>query len=150
MLAKDVMKSDVISITKDMTIEKVAKMMVEHKISGFPVVDEDNNVLGVVSEMDLMRQEIKPEEPNVWQICLWGLNNEKKLGNYHDSIRKWMAQNAGEIMTSPAICVDENDELDTVGQLMFERKIKRVIVTKKGKLCGIISRSAFVKQLLVQ
>ena len=148
MLARDVMKSEVIAVSKETTIEEIARLMVENKISGFPVVDEENRVLGVVSEMDLMRQEIKPNEPNVWQVCLWGINSDQKLGEYQDSMRKWMAQNAGEIMTSPAISVDESDDLDTVGQLMFERRIKRVVVTRQGKLAGIISRSAFVKRLV--
>ena len=148
MWAKDIMETNVVTIRKETPVKKIAELMLKHKISGLPVVDRLGNVLGVVSEMDLMRQEIKPNEPNVWQVCLCGINSDQKLGEYQDSMRKWMAQNAGEIMTSPAISVDESDDLDTVGQLMFERRIKRVVVTRQGKLAGIISRSAFVKRLL--
>ena len=122
--------------------------MIKHSISGFPVVDEHNTVLGVVSELDLMRKEIHPNEPNVWAVCIWGLNNSSKLAEYADAVRKYMAETAGDIMTSPAITVDEMDDLETVGNLMFNKTIKRVFVTRKGTLAGVISRSAFVKLLL--
>ena len=52
-------------------------------------------------------------------------------------------------MTSPAVTVDEQDDIETVGRLIFDRWVKRVFVTKNGYLSGVISRSAFVK-LLVQ
>jgi len=51
-------------------------------------------------------------------------------------------------MTTPAVTVDEMDDIETVGNLMFEEKIKRVFVTKDRKLVGVISRSEFVKLLL--
>ena len=59
-----------------------------------------------------------------------------------------MANTAGDIMTSPAITVDEKADLETVGKLMFDNSIKRVFVTENGVLAGVISRSAFVKLLL--
>lgn len=148
MLAKDVMESSVITLKKEATIREIAELMVRHSISGFPVVDEENRVLGVVSELDLMRKEIRPNEPNIWLVCIWGVNNEKKMQDYIDATRKYFAETAGDIMTSPAITVDELDDLETVGKRMFEDKIKRVFVTSKGKLAGVISRSAFVKLLL--
>lgn len=148
MLAKDIMETNVISLKKDTSIKEIAELMIQHSISGFPVVSDNNTVLGVVSELDLMRKEIRPNEPNVWTVCVWGLNNSKKLTDYEDSVRKYMAETAGDIMTSPAIMVDEMDDLETVGNLMFDRSIKRVFVTRKGTLAGVISRSAFVKLLL--
>ena len=150
MYAKDVMEPKVITVKKDTPIKEIGEMMIRHGISGFPVVDEANNVLGVVSEYDLMRKEIKPNEPNIWMVCIWGLNNSSKMQDYTDATRKYMAQTAGDIMTSPAITVDELDDLETVGNQMFEKKIKRVFVTREGILAGVISRSAFVKLLLRQ
>lgn len=148
MLAKDVMETHVISLKKDATIKEIAELMIKHNISGFPVVNEHNTVLGVVSELDLMRKEIRPNEPSVWTVCIWGLNNSSKLVEYEDAVRKYMAETAGDIMTSPAITVDEMDDLETIGNLMFNKTIKRVFVTKKGTLTGVISRSVFVKLLL--
>ncbi|MBQ8699292.1 MAG: CBS domain-containing protein [Schwartzia sp.] len=150
MLAKDIMETKVITLRKEATIKEIGEMMIEHGISGFPVVDGENRVLGVVSELDLMRKEIKPNEPNLWLVCVWGVNNQKKIQEYIDGTRKCMAKTADEIMTSPAITVDEMDDIETVGKHMFADKIKRVFVTKEGKLTGVISRSAFIKLLLSQ
>ena len=147
MLAKDVMQKDPIAVSTDTTIEEVAQLMIRHAISGFPVVDASKKVVGVVSEMDLMRKEIKPHEPGVWQVCVWGVSNSK-VAEYADALRKYMAKTAGEIMTSPAVSVEVDEPLETVGNLMFEKKIKRVIVTDRGRLAGVISRSAFTKLFL--
>ncbi|MBQ3863978.1 MAG: CBS domain-containing protein, partial [Schwartzia sp.] len=110
----------------------------------------DNRVIGVVSELDLMRKEIKPNEPNVWQICARGIQKSQNMQDYVDATRKYMAEKAEDIMTSPAITVDESDSLETAGRYMFEKKIKRVFVTREGKLVGVISRNAFTKLLLEQ
>ena len=59
-----------------------------------------------------------------------------------------MGNTAEDIMTSPAVTVDEEDSLEKVGNLMFNKQIKRVFVTKDKKLVGVISRSAFTKLLL--
>lgn len=148
MLAKDVMQRQVITAMIDTPVKEIAALMLQHNISGIPVVNDFNTVLGVVSEFDLMRKEIRPNEPNIWKICLWGITNDSKIQDYEDSLRKCMANTAGDIMTSPAITTEETDDLETVGNLMFEKKIKRVFVTRNGKLVGVISRSAFTKLLL--
>ncbi len=148
MLAKDVMQRQVITAMIDTPVKEIAALMLQHNISGIPVVNDFNTVLGVVSEFDLMRKEIRPNEPNIWKICLWGITNDSKIQDYEDSLRKCMANTAGDIMTSPAITAEETDDLETVGNLMFEKKIKRVFVTRNGKLVGVISRSAFTKLLL--
>ena len=148
MLAKDVMQRQVITAMIDTPVKEIAALMLQHNISGIPVVNDFNTVLGVVSEYDLMRKEIQPNEPNIWKVCLWGITSDSKLQDYQDSLRKCMANTAGDIMTSPAITAEETDDLETVGNLMFEKKIKRVFVTRNGKLVGVISRSAFTKLLL--
>ena len=150
MLAKDIMKTEVRSISRHTPILEIAEIMAKTEISGLPVVDEScsNNVVGVVSELDLMRKEIQPNKPSVWKVALWGLSNSKKLDEHLDAVRKFEATTAEDIMTSPAITVDELDDVETVGQIIFEKKIKRVFVTRYGKLVGVISRSAFIKKLL--
>ena len=146
MLAKDVMETHVISLKKDATIKEIAELMIKHSISGFPVVDEHNTVLGVVSELDLMRKQIKPNEPSIWTM-IWGMDPDREK-QHRDAIRKYMGKTAGDVMTAPAMTVEASDSLEKVGNLMFNKKIKRVFVTEGGKLVGVISRSAFTKLLL--
>ena len=148
MLAKEIMNSKVIALSPEATITEIARIMVEHDISGLPVVDGEKRLLGVVSEKDLMYKDVKLDEPSVWGLCLWSALGSQEIYEYKDSFRKYRAKTAAEIMTSPAVAVDENEDLSKVGNLMFSRHIKRVFVTRNEKLVGVISRSAFVKLLL--
>ena len=148
MQAKDVMGRQVITVLIDTPVKDIAALMLRHNVSGLPVVNDVGTVLGVVSEYDLMHKELQPNEPNVWKACLLFLSADNHTQSYEDSLRKCMANTAGDLMTSPAITVDEKDPLEAVGNLMFEKKIKRVFVTKNGKLVGVISRSAFTRLLL--
>ena len=149
MQAKDVMHRGVISVLIDTTAEEIAKLMIEHDISGVPVVNDLGTVLGVVSEVDLMRKHIKPESPSLWQLFIWEMKDDGEIEDHQDNLRSFLAKTAGEIMTSPAVTVDEQDDIESVGRLIFDHRIKRVFVTRNGYLSGVISRSAFVK-LLVQ
>lgn len=146
MLAKDVMKTKLVTVLENTPIKEIAKLMLEHDISGLPVVDEQGYVLGVVSELDLMRKQIKPNDPSIWTM-LWGMDAERAK-HHQDAIRKYLGKTAGDVMSAPALTVDAEDSLEKVGNLMFNKQIKRVFVTKDEKLAGVVSRSAFTKLLL--
>ena len=146
MLAKDVMKTELVTVGEDTPVKKIARKMLDHDISGLPVVNGQGEILGVVSELDLMRKQIKPNEPSIWTM-IWGMDPDREK-QHRDAIRKYMGKTAGDVMTAPAMTVEASDSLEKVGNLMFNKKIKRVFVTEGGKLVGVVSRSAFTKLLL--
>ena len=145
-LAKEIMKTDVVKVLESDTVQAVAKLILEHDISGFPVVDNQDHVVGVVTELDLMRNQIAPNEPSIWST-IWGMDADR-MEKYQDARRKYMAKTAGEVMTTPALTVDVADNLEKVANIMFNKKIKRIFVTEDGKLAGVISRSVFTRLLL--
>ena len=145
-LAKEVMKTEVVTLREDTPVKEIARLMLAHDISGLPVVDEQGKVLGVVSELDLMRKQIKPNEPSIWTM-LWGMDADREK-KYRDALRKYLGNTAGDVMTSPVMTVDVSDSVEKIGNLMFNKQIKRVFVTDGGKLAGVVSRSAFTKMLL--
>ena len=146
MLAKDVMKTELVTLSADTHVKEIAKLMLAHDISGLPVVSQQGEVLGVVSELDLMRKHIKPNDLSIWTM-IWGMDADKTK-KYQDALRKYLGKTAEDVMTAPALTVDAEETLETVGNLMFNKQIKRVFVTKDEKLAGVISRSAFTKLLL--
>ena len=148
-LAQDVMKKEVISVLPETTIKEVARIMVENKISALPVVNRFNEILGVVSESDLINKVVKPHEPGITTLLFHAaiMPSDEVVG-YRKAMSRWNAQTAAEAMTSPAICVDKNESIETVGRIMLDDKVKRVFVTEEGHLAGVISRSAFVEMLL--
>ena len=144
--AKEIMKPTVVTVGTETSVRDVAKLMLELDISGLPLVDGEGHVLGVVTELDLMRKQIAPNEPSIW-TTVWGMDPDR-MNKYRDALRKYMGKTAGEVMTSPALTVDVTDNLEKVGNLMFNKQIKRIFVTENGKLAGVISRSAFTKLML--
>ena len=146
MLAKDVMMTKVVTVREETPVREIAKLLLANDISGLPVVDGQGAVLGVVSELDLMRKHIKPNEPSVWTM-LFGKDADV-LKKQQDALRKYLGKIAGDVMTSPAVTVETSDSLEKIGNLMFNKQVKRVFVTDGGKLVGVVSRSAFTKLLL--
>jgi len=120
--AKDVMINDVISVKKDTPIYEAVELMVGKSISGLPVVDDDMKVVGILSEKDA--------------IILFYENMEgenKKVCDY---------------MTYPAVTFDENASLLDVCDFLARNIFRRVPVTSKGKLAGIISIQDVLESVL--
>lgn len=147
MLAKDIMTREVITVKPDTTVEEAARIMVDNKVSGLPVVDEEGKILGIVTEKDLM---VKASELKVpFYITLFDsiifLENPIKFNNH---IRKYFASQVKEVMTARVITVDEDTPVKEVARIMQAEKVNRVPVTKDGAITGIITRNDILKSLV--
>jgi CBS domain-containing protein len=111
--ASDVMIKDVLTVSESTPLKEVAKLFGEKRITGAPVVNAEGELLGVISETDLIRKS--------------------------SSVGAWSPSTAGQIMTKPAVTVAPDDPLQKVCELMYERRIHRVVVAEAQKICGIIS-----------
>jgi CBS domain-containing protein len=145
MHARDVMTSSVVSVTPDTTVHDLATLLVEHRISAAPVVDEDKRVIGMISEGDLLRRdEIDTEKRHVrgsWWLEMLG--TDRGAGAYIKS----HARTVGEIMSREPVCVNEDASLADIATILETRHIKRVPVLRDGRLVGIVSRSNIVQAL---
>lgn len=146
MKAKEIMSQNVITIGKDTTIEEIAHLLTEKNISGVPVVDSENKVIGMVTQKDLLYKDIEPHFPPVVEI-LGGLIFLKGVKHYNEELKKLVATKAEDIMTAKVIAIDEEAEVERVAELMVEKDINRIPVLKNGKLVGIIGRSDMVKYI---
>ena len=148
-LAKDVMKTDIISVLPETPVKEGARLMVDNKISALPVVTKFNEIVGVISENDLISKIVKPHEPGLMTYLFHAaLASSNEVLDYRKALARWNAKTAEDAMTSPAICVKPDDTIETVGQVMLDDKVKRVFVAEEGHLLGVISRSVFVELLL--
>ncbi len=139
--ARDVMSRNVLSVSPETAVEEVGRLLVTHRISGVPVVDREDRVIGVVSESDIIFREIR-HEPRLLE----------KLGDIILPEPGRKAERAGgtaaEIMTSPAITASEAAPLKELTGILTEKKIKRIIVVDaEGRPSGIVSRIDIVKAL---
>ncbi len=149
MKAKELMNKEVVTVEAETPIVEVARLLVEHKVSGLPVVSKRGILKGVVSENNLINKIVKPEEPGMKSYILHGVFHSDEVMKYKEAMNNWKAEKAGDIMSAPAIAVDVEDDIEKAGQLILDNRIKRVFVTEEeGFLVGVISRSDFVKLFL--
>lgn len=148
MLVKEIMTKNVITVKPDASIRELAELLLEHKISGVPVVDDAGKVCGIVSEGDLMRKEIAPQMPD--ELCILGaVIYYNGLQEYREAFRKFAAMTAEQLMTEKVITIKGEEEVSKVGKIMLDKHIKRVpVLDDSGKLVGIVSRSDIVRMLL--
>ncbi|MCL5982649.1 MAG: CBS domain-containing protein [Firmicutes bacterium] len=148
MLGRDLMTRDVVTVASDTTVQELARLLLEHKISGLPVVDKEGRIIGIVSEGDLVYQDKKLHIPAAWQI-LGGvvyLENPNRLGQ---DLMKMTAAKVGDLMTTRVYTVKEDTSVEAIATIMVEKKVNRVpVVDGAGKLVGIVSRQDLIKAML--
>ena len=146
MQAKDVMTSSVVTVTLETNVAEIAKRLVTRGISAVPVIEDDGTVVGIVSEGDLMRRpESETERRPSWWLRLFPEPDEMAR-NYVKS----HGRNAKEVMTRDVVTVSEDASLEEVATLLERHRIKRVPVTRDGKLIGIVSRANLLHGLVAR
>lgn len=147
MKAKDIMTKNVITVTEDETIENVTELLIKNKISGVPVVNEKNEVVGIVTETDLIFKDKDIHIPSYVPL-LGGFILLESVKKFEKQLMKVAAYRVKDLMSSPVIKVYEDDEVRKVVNLMLDRRINRVpVVDEEGKLKGIIARSDILAHL---
>jgi len=144
MQARDLMTADLALVSPETPALKIAKILLDRGISGVPVVDTSGAVLGMVSEGDLLgrRQEEKDLRRDWWLILL--AEGEQLSPEFLAQLRS-NELTARELMTSPAITVDENTYDREIASLLSKHGIKRVPVVRNGKVVGIVSRADLIR-----
>jgi len=144
MRAVDIMTTRVITADPEMTVRIAAGTMVFAGISGMPVVDKDNRLIGMVTEGDLMRR----DEIGTGKRQSWWLES---LASTSDLANKYVKENATkvkDVMTTNVVTVDEACTVAEIAELLDEQRIKRVPVVRDGKLVGVVSRANLIRALV--
>ncbi|NQV61728.1 MAG: CBS domain-containing protein [Alphaproteobacteria bacterium] len=143
MRAKDIMTTDVATITPDMTVAEIARILMDNKISGAPVVNAAGETVGMVSEGDLLQQVgLAGEKRRSWWLRLVSAP-EQDAKDFVKSHGRF----AADIMTTDVVSVTEDTSVAEIARLLEERRIKRVPVLRNGVLVGIVSRGNLLHAL---
>jgi CBS domain-containing protein len=129
---KDVMSTHVIAVRQRAGYKEMAAMLRDQRVSAFPVIDDDNKVIGVVSETDLLAKEaLEGTVPGTLQ----------SLPRQH--VRSQVnGVTAAELMTKPAVTIGPDKPVTDAARLMFTMRVKRLpVVSDDGTLIGIVTRS---------
>jgi CBS domain-containing protein len=119
--ARDVMKTEVITINVSATVKDAIEHLLDHDISGMPVVDDQQRLVGIITEFRLLETIYTPEVR-------------------HTPLR--------DVMTTELVTVTETKLLSDVTNLMLHHRIRRIPVVRDGRLVGIISRSDMLRYIL--
>jgi CBS domain-containing protein len=139
----DVMTVEVVSVAPDTPVDAIARLMVERRISGVPVVDRAGRVVGMVSEGDLIRRsETDTGRQRSWWLQLLSPNSELA-----EEYVKSHGRRAEHVMSRNVVTVSETASLRDVADLLERYAIKRVPVLRGGKLVGIVSRANLLQAL---
>jgi CBS domain-containing protein len=119
--AADLMTPSALVVSPDTSVDEAIQVLIDHRVTGVPVVDEDGRLRGIFTETDRLNLLLTETSPAAIQVR--------------------------DVMTKGVITVDEDTTLDQINELLLRANIRRVPVMRDGKIVGIVSRSDVVKAL---
>ena len=148
--AKDIMTAQVITVSEDLPVSKLAKLLTNRMISGAPVVDQEGNLIGVVSLSDIVESythhgQDRENVPhgNSYQAALADKLNEEDSEGLHLELEDGLL--VQDIMTPAVIHVTEETVVAEMAQTMLAGRLHRLIVTKNHKVVGIVTTIDMLK-----
>ncbi|WP_351224542.1 GNAT family N-acetyltransferase [Streptomyces sp. NPDC002133] len=140
-----VMTSEVVRATYETPFTEVSQLLKQYRISGLPVVDDDEQVLGVVSETDLMLHRSGDDDPE----SAHRFRRPARTGKARARESGALARNAGQLMTHPAITVHAEQSIAQAARTMAERRVERLpVVDEEDRLVGIVTRRDLLQVFL--
>jgi len=143
MTIEDVMTRDLITVTPAMPIHQAARLMVEHGVSGLPVVD-DGRLVGIISEGDLILRQTRREQRPWWRSFF---DDGEQLAREY---QKAVGITVGEVMTRTVVSISPVWGIETAAAIMQNRRIRRLPVVHDGRLVGIVTRADLIKALAAE
>jgi len=144
---KDIMSTDPLTVTTDTGVTQAAKLLVERRINGIPVVDKKGRLKGILCQSDLIMQQKSLPLPSFFTL-LDGIIPLKSRDAMEAEIKKIAAVTVQEAMTANPVFVSPDDSVQTVANLMVEKKFHTLPVVKEGKLVGVVGKEDVLRTLL--
>lgn len=144
MKARDVMTRHVVSVAPGKTILDAGQLMLRQHISGLPVVDENERLIGIVTERDFLRpigSQTGERRPRWFEV----IAGRPVIS---ESAETRCRRKVAEVMTPDPVTVDENAPIDEVVRTMETHRVKRLPVVREGRMVGIISRENLMHALV--
>ncbi len=143
--AKDIMTKDVITIRSEATVEELARLLMEHRISGVPVVNDENKIEGIVTENDLIRKNKRLHIPTVIRLFDAYLMVGSK--SMEKEIKNMAATTVDEICTREVVSITEETSLDEIATIMAEQHTHLLPVLSDGAVVGIVGKADVVRSM---
>lgn len=145
MRVKEIMTKDVITVEADMNVRKLAELFIKKDISGAPVVDKDDKLLGLVLEESLIFQDKKVHLPTFIHLSLGFLT----LGanKFEEEMKRIVGNKVSDIMDTDVVALSPDTEVEEVATMIVEEGIHYFPVVEKGKLKGVVTKKDIVRAI---
>jgi CBS domain-containing protein len=142
----EVMTTQIITVTKETSVRDLANLFTTHRVGSVPVVDGSGNLIGIVTETDLVGQDKSLHIPTVISLFDWViyLESDKK---FEKELKKVTGQAVGDIFTEDVQTVTSGDPVSKAADIMTEQRVNAVPVVDGRKLVGIISRIDLIRTM---
>jgi CBS domain-containing protein len=142
--AKDIMTTAVITVTPDTSVEELGRLFIEKGVSGVPVVDDRQVLVGIVTENDLIRQNERFHIPTLLRIfdAVIPLQGSASI---EAEIRRMSASRVSEICTKKVVTVEPETSIQDIATIMSEKGVHLLPVMSSGKLLGIIGKMDIIR-----
>lgn len=143
----DIMTTEVISFKPDTDISEAAKQLLENRINGAPVVDEDGKVVGILCQSDLIVQQKRFPVPSFFTLLdsVIPLVSQK---HFEKEMEKMAAFKVSQAMTEKPVVVSPDTSLEDVAALMVDKKLHTLPVVDNGKLVGVVGKEDILRTLM--
>jgi CBS-domain-containing membrane protein len=145
--AKDVMTKDVVTVRRETSVRDLASLFAQRGISSMPVVDEAGDLIGIVSESDLVEQDKNLHIPTVVSIFDWVIYLESDK-RFEKELQKMTGQSVGDIYTEEVLTVDPETPVSGVADIMISNRVHVVPVVEGRRLVGVIGRLDLIKTMM--
>ena len=145
--AKDIMSRQLITVNTGTTVKELAEVLVRHRISGTPVVDDQGKLVGVVSQSDLVALHKIPHLPRSVTLFDWVIYLED-TGRLEHELEKMAGVDVGDIMTSEPETVAPESSLEETATIMSEKGVHTIPVLDGDRLVGVVGKLDIVRSLL--
>lgn len=144
---KDIMTRDVISVSPDTEIIQAARILLEKRINGMPVVDDQNRLVGIICQSDLIAQQKRFPIPNLFTF-LDGFISLTSIKQLEHEIQKFAAITVTQAMTPKPVTVHPDTTIEEVAALMVDKYYHTLPVVEDGKLVGIVGKEDILRTLM--
>jgi CBS domain-containing protein len=146
----DVMTPDPLSVQPQTPLKEAIQLIVEHRISGLPVVDEAGKLVGIISETDLVWQEAGVDPPP-YIMFLDSVIYLRNPARYEKDVHKALGQTVGEVMSDQPVTVEPDKTLREAAHLMNEKNVSRLpVLDDSGTVVGILTRGDIVRAMAAE
>jgi CBS domain-containing protein len=143
----DIMTTDVVTVDPSITVTEAAKLMVDHEIGALPVL-EGGKVVGIVTEGDLIMQDVKLEYPTYLHLLDGYIMYPPSTRHFESELKKAVAADVRTVMTDDPVTIQATSSIEDAATLLVDKDVSRIPVLEGEDLVGIVSKSDVVRSLL--